>query len=372
MRQMRVIDGDGHIFEDFEAIGRRLPEPWRSGGRGFNRDTITPPLDHLHVDVGVTPPGSFDRRVGPKEWVGFMDDLGIEQAVLFPTAFLAFGRLPYPEYAIATSRAYNDWLAETYLAYSPRFAGMAIIPMQEPEVAVAELRRCVTELGMRGGMLNVDNMHGSLGAKHYYPVYAEANRLGCCLGVHGGCHAGLGMDDFPCEAPVHALGHPFTLMTAFAAVVFNGLLDKFPNVRWGFLEGGVAWVMTVLERFQGSYEAFQPINTRGDLIQLPPGERMRDYLRRQFQSGRLFVGCEGDEPALVTVAKEIGPNALIFSSDFPHEVNNDSCREEIEELIENPGLDDAAKAGILHTNAERFYGLQPVAAGTAGKVGAAS
>ena len=87
-----------------------------------------------------------------------------------------------------------------------------------------------------------------------------------------------------------------------------------------------------------------PINTRGDLIQLPPGERMRDYLRRQFQSGRLFVGCEGDEPALVTVAKEIGPNALIFSSDFPHEVNNDSCREEIEELIENPELDDADKA----------------------------
>ena len=83
-------------------------------------------------------------------------------------------------------------------------------------------------------------------------MYAEANRLGCCLGVHGGCHAGLGMDDLP-SAPVHALGHPFTLMTAFAAVVFNGVLDKYPNVRWGFLEGGVAWVMTVLERFQGSY-----------------------------------------------------------------------------------------------------------------------
>ena len=116
-----------------------------------------------------------------------------------------------------------------------------------------------------------------------------------------------------------------------------------------------------------------PINTRGDLIQLPPGERMRGYLRRQFQSGRLFVGCEGDEPAIASVVKEIGPHALVFSSDFPHEVNNDSCREEIEELVENPDLDDAAKAGILHANAERFYNLQPLAAGAgAGKVGAAS
>ena len=171
------------------------------------------------------------------------------------------------------------------------------------------------------------------------------------------------MDDFPCEAPVHALGHPFTLMTAFAAVVFNGLLDKYPNVRWGFLEGGVAWVMTVLERFQGSYEAFMPINTRGDLIQLPPGERMRDYLRRQFQSGRLFVGCEGDEPAIVTVAKEIGPNALIFSSDFPHEVNNEICKHEIHEMLECEDLTDADKENILHGNAERFYNLTPAAVG---------
>jgi predicted TIM-barrel fold metal-dependent hydrolase len=99
---------------------------------------------------------------------------------------------------------------------------------------------------------------------------------------------------------------------------------------------------------------------------------MRDYLRRQFQSGRLFVGCEGDEPAIASVVKEIGPHALVFSSDFPHEVNNDSCREEIEELVENPDLDDAAKAGILHANAERFYNLQPLGAGAGGKVGAAS
>ena len=72
------------------------------------------------------------------------------------------------------------------------------------------------------------------------------------------------------------------------------------------------------------------------------------------------------------MVEAVGNKPFMFSSDFPHEVNNDSCREEIEELIENPDLDDAAKAGILHTNAERFYGLQPVAAGTAGKVGAAS
>ncbi len=58
--------------------------------------------------------------------------------------------------------------------------------------------------------------------------------------------------------------------------------------------------------------------------------------------------------------KEVGANCLLFSSDFPHEVNNDLCREEIDELLAHPDLTDAAKAGILHANAERFYRLAPV------------
>jgi hypothetical protein len=358
------------VFEDAAAIARRLPAPWEAG-RLSAPDRITAPLDHLHNDNGRIPPGSFNRAVGPQQWVEFMDAVGIEAAALYPTAMLAFGRLPYPDYAIVTSRAYNDWLAETYLAFSPRFKGMCLVPLQEPEAAVEELRRCVTELGMRGAMLPVDLVTGSLGAKHYYPLYQEADRLGCALAVHGGCHAGLGMDDFRSFAPVHALGHPITLLTAFAAVVFDGLLDKFPRVRWAFLEGGVAWVLTALERFQGSYEAFTPHNVRGDLLTLPPGERLRDYLRRQFHERRVFIGSEGDEPMLATVAKEVGPGCLLYSSDFPHEVNNDLCREEIDELIENDALDDAAKAGILHANAERFYNLAPVASGAGAGVGRA-
>ncbi|MFI5267677.1 MAG: amidohydrolase family protein [Chloroflexota bacterium] len=48
----------------------------------------------------------------------------------------------------------------------------------------------------------------------------------------------------------------------------------------------------------------------------------------------------------------------MYSSDFPHEVNNDTCKEEIEELLENPGLSQADKEAVMHGNAERFYGLK--------------
>ena len=64
MGKMRIIDGVGHVFEDAAAIGRRLPAPW-DGRRLGVPNSITAPLDHLHNDNGVIPPGSFNRAIGP-------------------------------------------------------------------------------------------------------------------------------------------------------------------------------------------------------------------------------------------------------------------------------------------------------------------
>ena len=110
---------------------------------------------------------------------------------------------------------------------------MALIPLQDPAAAVEELRRAVQDLGMRGAILPSTGLKSHLGAKEYWPVYAEAERLGCCLAVHGGCHSGLGMDDLNVYTPVHALGHPYGMGIAFAGIVFNGICDKFPGIRWG-------------------------------------------------------------------------------------------------------------------------------------------
>ena len=81
-------------------------------------------------------------------------------------------------------------------------------------------------------------LNAPIGSKEYWPVYREADRLGCASSVHGGAHSGLGMDNLHGFAPIHALGHPVSLMICFASVIFCGILDKFPNVKMGFLEGG--------------------------------------------------------------------------------------------------------------------------------------
>lgn len=347
---MRIIDGDGHIVEDATAIRARMPAGMKSLREVF------PPLDHFHHFVGETPPGSFRRDVGPKEWIEFLDDLGIERTVLYPTQGLSYGRIFHHDWAIAACRAYNDWMSETYLRASTRFRAVALIPMQDPAEAVVELRRAVGELGFCGAMLPSTGLPSHLGDKRYWPVYAEADRLRCALAIHGGSHSGLGMDDMNVYPPVHALGHPLGLVINLGGVVFNGLLDRYPNVRWGFMEGGVAWAMMAEERFERSHKTHIQFNPRGELAPAW-NDDVGDYMRRHIAEGRLFFGCEGDEPLMGAAIQTLGSNAFVYSSDFPHEVNNETCKHEIAEFLGNNAISSADKEGVMHRNAERFYGI---------------
>ncbi|MBI2911061.1 MAG: amidohydrolase family protein [Chloroflexi bacterium] len=216
---------------------------------------------------------------------------------------------------------------------------------------------------MCGAMLPSTSFRPHFGSKEYWPVYAEAERLGCCLAIHGGCHEGFGMDDLNPYAPVHALGHPFSQMVCFAGIVFNGVFDRFPNLRIGFLEGGIAWLLMCLERFDRSYETHIQYDPRGEFLHIQPGERVSDYIKRHIQAGRIFVGCEGSEPLLAKAIKMVGNQPFVYSSDFPHEVNNEFCKEELAEVLESDEMTQADKEAVLHGNAERFYDLEPARVG---------
>lgn len=134
----RIIDGDGHVMEDVAGIIAHMTSPYRE--IAHRKGIIFPPLDHLHTGRAVETPPQRDQRppVGPKGWLGFLDDVGIEWTVLYPTLALSYGKIVSLDYALEISRAYNDWLSETYLKFNPRFKGMALIPMQDPEEAVRE------------------------------------------------------------------------------------------------------------------------------------------------------------------------------------------------------------------------------------------
>ena len=354
---MRIVDGDGHVMEDSAQLTKFLPAPYNSRtdvARWF------PPLDHFHAFTGQTPPGSF-QQVGPEGWLEFLDDVGIDTTVLYTTQGLAYGKVFHRDWAIALARAYNDYVHESYLSRSPRFQAMALIPMQDPEAAVDELHRAITKLGFCGVMLPSTGLKDHLGAKEFWPVYRAADELRCAIGIHGGAHSGLGFDFMNVYSPVPAIGHPHGLMVHFAGMLFNGVFERFPSVRFGFMEGGVAWALVALERFDRCHETHIQYNPRGELF--PPAEdKVSAQIRRYIQEGRLFIGCEGDEPSIAHAISLLGREAFVYSSDFPHEVNNDTCKEEIREFLDNPELSPADKEAVMHANAERFYGLKVPAA----------
>jgi predicted TIM-barrel fold metal-dependent hydrolase len=364
-QQVKIIDGDGHVFEDDEAIAQHFPYSMEIG-RLQRSGGLFPSRSHIQFSLTRRPPGAFGigpdgryRNRGPEGWIEFMDQIGFEYAILFPTFGQRIGRIVDRDYAVGAARAYNDWLAQTYLRRDPRFKGIAILPMHDPEAALEELQRAYTELGLSGVLFPATGVHLNLGAKHLWPLYAEASRLGCPVVVHGGGHWDLGLDTMNVSTAANAIGHPMSLMIAMAEMLFNNLFERFPGLRVAYLEGGLLWFLMALERFSGSYESSTPVNPRGELLQLTKGQTVADYIRTLVQAGRLVVGIEGGESDLPYAVKVAGAQAFMFSSDYPHEVNVQTVQKEIKELREREEISQEAKEAVLYGNAARFYGLAP-------------
>jgi predicted TIM-barrel fold metal-dependent hydrolase len=227
---------------------------------------------------------------------------------------------------------------------------MALIALQDVDEAVIELRRAVTELGMVGAMLPSRGLPFDLGHKTYWPVYAEAERLGCALGVHGGAHHGMGLDTFETFVPIHGLGHPLSLIIAFTGMVYHGVFDQFPRLRIGFLEGGAGWVTFWMDRLDRSHSYHIELDLRKKYKGPSPDRRPSDYIKK----GQVFVGCEGNEEGLPYQIQRAGNQHFLFASDFPHEIGPDDILHEIEEVAEAP-ITDEDKRAVLRENAKRFY-----------------
>jgi predicted TIM-barrel fold metal-dependent hydrolase len=361
-----LIDADGHVFEDTRGILEHLDEPyWSVHGRQLGSADATgapllfPPIGNLAIVPFAV--AADDARAdaetgfGVESWQYFLDTVGIERTVLYPTLGLTVGRIRDLDYVVALTRAYNDWLASTYLRHpSGRFQAAALLPLQAPADAACELRRAVTELGFCAGVLPANGLSTHLGSEALFPVYEVAQELDVGLGAHGGDgHGGLGLDELNAFAPLHALGHPFSLLRALAGMVSNRVFDLFPRLRVAYLEGGAAWTLLADERLSESYRALPPAGRRRALRLTSSAG---DYLRELIHDGRVAFGCEGGEQQLAPAIEHFGATPFMFSSDFPHEVSAASCRRELEELDELP-LTDRSKAALRGETARAFYRL---------------
>jgi predicted TIM-barrel fold metal-dependent hydrolase len=334
-----VIDADGHVCDDDEAI-RPYVEP-----RFRNR----PLVPHTAFDRSVGGKYGKDHR-DPAVQVADLDREGIDIQVLYGTGTLAMTRIRERELSIAVHRAYNDWLADYCRHHPDRLKGVAALPMIEPAAAARELERAVADYGFVGGMAHTWIYNHHVGESCYDELYACAQQYDVPIAFHAG---GTELERFDTFIAEHTIGHVHEQMCAAVFVVYAGILEKFRRLRIGFLEGTCGWVPMLADRMDEEYE-YRP--HEAPLLTRKPSE--------YFKSGRLFVGIESDEWMIPTVIQFLGTDqTLLYASDYPHW--DSDFPNTTRKLVARDDLTRENQRNILGENARRFYAaLAGVAAPT--------
>lgn len=301
----KILDADGHIIEP-----GGLFTPW-TGERL--------PLD-LPATTPMTPCGSFDlltdqfdHGFDTASYVRAMDAQGIDVAVVYPSVGLFAPFLP--ELSAAESaeacRAYNDWIAGYCEASNGRIFGAGIVPLADPGAATKEVARCAGE-GLVAVMARPNFLYGrNIGDLAYDTMHAAIEELDLVLAVHEGLglrgQPTIGGDRFSGFAARHAISHPMEQMAAMTSLVFDGALERHPNMRVAFLESGTGWLPYWLHRLDEHAEWMA--ETELDWLQLTPTE----YFARQCA-----ISSEAEDALAISVVNVVGADHVMWASDFPH------------------------------------------------------
>ncbi len=348
MSGYRIIDADGHVMELDDQLREHIGPPyadleWHRSYSFWPGLTMDGYLRSLRKPGGWAGGGSGPNA---QDWLVFLDKNGIELTVLYPTQGLTHAAIQDRDWAVALARAYNDWLYHRFMQTSPRLVGVALLPVQDVEEAVRELRRCVNELGMVGAVLPAVTIGGKLfSGPEFYPLWEEAQRLDVPISTHGGLSSpSLGLDLAANFTVAHTLEHPFAQMRQLVSMIFEGVFELFPKLRFGCLECGIGWLPWLMDRMDEEQERKGQYSPR---CKLKPS----DYLRQ----GNIFFAAEVGETALPLAVQVLRPDVIIWASDYPHERDQRDFTEDIPTLIQRKDISDELKRQIFFDNPLRFY-----------------
>jgi predicted TIM-barrel fold metal-dependent hydrolase len=402
-QRIRIVDRDPRNGREFERLFLQ-PE-------GFGKGTYRP--YHAESTIG----GLFNRVR-----IEHMDREGIDHQVIYGSVALSFNSAMDPELCVALCRAYNDYIHEDCAAYPDRLHPVCVLPLQAPDQAVEELRRCIEGLGMVGAMLppNLAMPHPAapdafpdvrvprhLSDPAFGPIFAEAERLDVALGIHGACGfqlAGGASDQLDTFTLVHVFANRDMQQMAMAKLIFDGVLEEHPSLRFGFLEAGCGWLPDFLHNLREHWEkrivgldtSLEPSparflmelgRERSGKSGLALGRKARGLLQMLFTPsdgaaspqeleafqrehpklvrdpheyvtrGQIFVTTEPDDPApgyLPTAMGDVGRQVACFAVDYGHwDATLEGC---VGLVTDDPRLDVELAQNTLGRNALRLYG----------------
>ncbi len=295
-----------------------------------------------------------DNVWDPKRRIEEMDRANVSMQVL-STVPVMFSYWAKPVDTLDLARRLNDHIAEVVRAHPTRFAGLATIPMQDPDLAAGELERCVRELGLRGAQIgtHVDaNQHSgrsetlNLDDSALNPVWSGAEQLGAAIFVHPWNM--LGKERMPKYWLPWLVGMPAETSLAICSMIFGGVFERFPKLRVAFAHGGGAFPITAGRIEHG-------FNVRPDLCAVDNRVNPKIYLAQGGTPARFYVDSLVHDPdALRLLLKLFGAQRVALGSDYPFPLGETHPGALIESMNDLSARD---KSQLLSGTAREFLGL---------------
>ena len=326
---MRIVDFHNHYYPP-EYV--RALEAADSSVR-VTYDAEGNPCVHYPGDYNILVPGHRD--------IDYREQVLIEHGV--DTQVLTFTTPGVHVESVATAvrlaGQINDAFARVVRDKKGRFTALATLPLNDPAASVKELERAMKGLGMPGAMVFSNVNHVALADDVYAPLWTKADELGAVIYIHPTDPAGVeAMLDYWLMPLV---GFLMDTTLAAARLVFSGVVERHPRIRWVLTHMGGA-TPYLAERFDRGYRAFAECRRN---ISRPPTEYLKQF----------YYDTVNFNPDAVRFAISFaGVDRILAGSDYPHQIGSIPL---MLETIDRLELDEGSKRKILGENAARLLNL---------------
>ena len=321
-----------------------LPPDWEDWAAKY-AGSRWPKLEHHDACSATMMLGDkFFRKVTDQCWsperrIGDMEESGVDMQVISPVPIM----LCYwaePEACRAFARLQNEYCAEIVSKHPKRFHGMATVPLQDPGLAIAELRHAVEVLGLRAVEIGTFPGGRNFDDPEIFPFFEACRDLDVAVFVHPSDPV-IGKERMGDYYLPNIVGNPLETALAISRFILGGIMARLPDLRICFAHGGGAFAL-VLGRLQHGWQTREETRAHTELSP-------QDYARMLYYDS-LIHSPEG----LRFLIGAVGGDKVVVGSDYPWGLGE---KDPIG-FLDRCNLDDDLMSDITGANAVRFLGLK--------------
>jgi len=346
-RSRLIVDTDAHYYENPRAFGRYLDEPWRTRLERWSGLYYAPiaaasrthdvyvggRLKRKELGLPVT-----DCRDGVLE---IMDYLGVDVTVLLPGMLLGIAEITDKRRAVTLCQGFIEHMLNETVDAARGVYTLIVAPNQSPTEAAQLIDRYAGHDGVCGVVMMTDAPYLPFGDSYYDPIYEACVRNHLPLVLHSGYGGPEGQESgYGLQSYVeNHIAFVFNNMRQMTSIIFQGVPERFPELKLIFQEAGVFWIPLMMFRLDSEYSMRRP--------EVPWLKKRPSEYIKSFSFGTQPLERVTDEKYLKYVFDMIdAERTLMFATDWPH-TDFDSPV-----VIERMSfLSEAGKANILGSNA---------------------